>query len=391
MNDLTPASKMPSGLRLFLLMLVLSGCIDPYQTNVLNKDSHLLVIDAFVNATDHLATVKLRYSTPASTSEASSPERLATVSVEDQDNGESFVLPETGSGIYQLANVFPGSGHKFRLHILTIGGREYQSDDVQFTTSPPIDSVVWRAGAGGINIQVSTHGTPDDSRYYFYWYEETWEHQASFYSYYKIVNEQPVLRNPDEFIFTCWTTAPSTGILTTNTLKLSENIISNFQLHYVSASTPQLWRRYSINVHQRAILPDEYEYQSGLKKTTESLGGLFDPQPEKVVGNIHSITDSKEQVLGFFSGGEVRNRRIFILFNDLPGELLRLKKPQACDPLLDILRVAPDRLSDLSKNSILIDGIYDSGLGRIVAYTFANKSCIDCREDGGTNVRPDFW
>ncbi|MEK6782310.1 MAG: hypothetical protein AABY93_11415 [Bacteroidota bacterium] len=38
-----------------------------------------------------------------------------------------------------------------------------------------------------------------------------------------------------------------------------------------------------------------------------ALGGLFPPTPISVLGNIHSISDKNELVLGYFSGAEIKD------------------------------------------------------------------------------------
>ena len=42
-----------------------------------------------------------------------------------------------------------------------------------------------------------------------------------------------------------------------------------------------------------------------MQKNAESLGSIFDEQPTQITGNIHSVTNPSEQVIGYVSAGTV--------------------------------------------------------------------------------------
>jgi len=96
-----------------------------------------------------------------------------------------------------------------------------------------------------------------------------------------------VLRTVDDYIFYCWNENPSTEILITSTDRLSENRVSRFPITVIPAGSRKISMLYSIQVSQRAISEEEYTFLKQLKQTTESIGGLFDPQPSQVPGNIN--------------------------------------------------------------------------------------------------------
>jgi hypothetical protein len=139
-------------------------------------------------------------------------------------------------------------------------------------------------------------------------------------------------------------------------------------------------------LRQRVLTREAYDYWAELQKTTESLGGLFDPQPGKVTGNIHSVNDAAEPVLGYFSGGSVQQKRFFIGLLDLPNNLKAYQGIGNCvqDTVL---------LEDLPEYSASFNELLGTATkGPItIGYTYTSKSCADCRTQGGTTTKPEFW
>lgn len=146
-----------------------------------------------------------------------------------------------------------------------------------------------------------------------------------------------------------------------------------------------MYVRYSILVKQRALTKEAYTYYDKLKKTTENLGGLFDPQPGQVTGNIKNLSNPGEVVLGYFSGGSEVSERIFIKVNELPLNIRHYQQEGNC--YQDTVLV--EQLVGLSGGYNLINGVYEQIT--LVGYTFSSQGCTDCRKMGGTLTKPDFW
>jgi hypothetical protein len=87
---------------------------------------------------------------------------------------------------------------------------------------------------------------------------------------------------------------------------------------------------YTINVTQYALTKEAYEYWDNLKKNTEKIGSIFDPQPFADFGNIHCISDPDEPVIGFISACSTSQKRLYIFYSQVhyPYDL------SDCKPLL---------------------------------------------------------
>jgi hypothetical protein len=278
---------------------------------------------------------------------------------------------------------------KYRLRVSTGPGAEYLSEYVTITTTPPIDSVTWRAENNGITIAVNTHDPENHSKYYRWNYIEIWEYKSSFYSTYKMIDGEAFERSPDDQIFTCWSTEYSTDVLIASSQRLSDDVIRSLPLTFVQGNSVKLSRRFSILVEQQSLTPEAFDFWQQLKNTTESLGGLFDPLPAQLLSNNKEITDAGEPVLGYFSGGQVSSERVFIEFHELPKEILALSPKSSCDEE-DVKSIPIADIPSTPNSTLLIYPIYVSGVG-LVGYTTAIQRCIDCQLQGGSTSKPDFW
>ncbi len=366
------------------------SCVEPYDPPIKSESVNMLVVDGFLNTSDNYATVRLSRAVPLNSDMPVSEEVNATVNIEDE-NGSTFPLNNIGLGIYFADNLGLDQSKKHRVHIYSLGGVEYVSDYVGVTNTPPIDSVVWKPTRGGLSIYVNTHDPAGQSRYYDWTFDETWEYTSSFYSTYKIVDREAVPRPRDEQIFVCWSSERSTQILLGSTDRLSEDVVRDFPITYIPAESSKLGHRYSIEVQQRVLTKEEYDFRLQLQKTTESLGGLFDPMPSQVPGNIGSTSPDSPPALGYFSAGSVAKQRIFIKFAETPDYVRAIYRPRFCsDPAQYVTQIPVEQIPNTPSYVLLIDPIFVQGVG-IVAYTTAQTSCIDCRWFGGTNKQPDFW
>jgi hypothetical protein len=285
------------------LAIALISCVEPYQPELKNEVFDILVVDGHIDITDDLATVKLSRAVPLDAVIPPSQEVNATVQIEDE-GGATYNLSSIGLGVYFANHLGLDASKRYRLHLYTSADSEYISDYVEMTSSPPIDSVVWKYDNGGVAIAVNTHDPLTKSRYYEWTFDEAWEYTSSFFSSYKMVDGDAFQRPYDEQIYRCWSFDQSTTILVGTTERLSEDVVRDFPITVVPGESKKLAIKYSIEVQQRVLSKAEFDFKEELEKTTESLGGMFDPMPSQVIGNIKSTNpNASSPVLGYFSGG----------------------------------------------------------------------------------------
>lgn len=377
MRRLLTHRRFLSGMAIALLAI---GCLDPYESPISDLKTDLLVVDGFLNSSKGEAIVKLSKATALADKGGSPPVLNAEVRIESESGG-TFPLVEKPGGSYERTGLAISMEQRYQLYIRTTDGKEYRSDLVELKESPSLDSVTWKPKPEGITIFANAHDVSGSTRFYQWIFTETWEYTSRYVSFLKLVNGLPMVRNSDEFIYLCWNTERSSELLIGSTEQLSEDVVSEFPLISIPRGSPKLSRKYSMLVQQRALTEEAYNFWLELEKTTENLGGLFDPMPSRVSGNIHNINDLTEPVLGYFSGGSMQEKRIYIEFYDLPEYLLYVPS-STCQ--LDSLSYSEVRM--LGPGYLLGSLDFDTGL-----YTRSTIDCLDCRAAGGTVTKPAFW
>jgi hypothetical protein len=366
--------------------LATAGCLEPYPPPGGTGNVNHLVVEGFVNTKDNTATIALTRTAILSTSENPAKETGADVKLEDEQ-GFVGTIPESEPGVYRKTGLLLDRQKKYRLYIKTSSeNKEYRSDYIQFKQAPSIDSISYITASDGLTINVNTHDREGATRYYRWKYIETWEYNSEYHSSFKFSGNDVVVRPVEESLYTCWKTENSNNIFISSTSRLTEDIVTNFPLVHIDKGSIKLSVKYSILVRQLALSEQAFFYWQNLQKTTESLGGLFDPLPSEISGNIYCVTNPEEPVIGFFSGGSIEEKRVFISHSQLPKEL-KIYSPVYCP----IDTIALDEIPGTSRATLLVSGVF-SPMGSIVAYTTSSTSCIDCRaHSGGVLTKPDFW
>jgi hypothetical protein len=368
-------------LSFFALLFILDSCVVPFSPPEVNSVENYLVVDGFLNVGEgDTSRIELRQTQNVNEPTLSLSVEGAKLSVESEA-GENYAFTEAGRGLYLLPPNQYNSEGKYRLRI-KLGGKEYLSEYVEVTKTPPIDSVTSRfdAGQDAMIFHVNTHDPTNSTHFYRWKFEETWEYRAAYYSFIEVVNKQIVNRTQD--INQCWGSMRSGSILLGTSIKLSSDVIKDLPLFKVPVSTNKLYIKYSVLVRQYALSRPAFEYWTSLSKTTQGTGSLFDPQPSQVTGNIRSTTDANDLVFGYFSAATEQTKRLTI--TPKLGFFPRCAPPDtfdiACRPM-------SDRQCALETSALLMS----FGGERAEYILGAPSSCIDCRTQGGTLTKPSYW
>jgi hypothetical protein len=366
------------------IALVAISCVEPYSPPESSGEIDILVVDGFLDVNSGTVNVKLSKAVKLSGDEMPPPVFNAVIQLEDSENNVEFLQATTTPGLYSSGALTLDNSKQYRIRIKS-GEKEYLSDFITPKSSPPIDSVSWVPSVDGVTINVNTHDDTEQSRYYIWTFQETYEYRSPFSSPFKVIEGEVFVRQPEEQTSICWRTINSTKILIGTSLRLSHDIIQNKAIQFIPKGDIKTSVQYSILVKQAVLSRQAYDFWENLQKSTEQLGGLFDPQPGQVVGNIHRSDGSNEPVLGYFDGGQVVEKRIFINYYDLPDYLHKPQFYPECT--LDTLQI--EDLPGFSPGLDLVGQIYDGP--SLTGYTYASISCTDCRTKMGSTSKPSFW
>jgi hypothetical protein len=361
------------------LVIIGASCLDPFPPPPGSANLHLLAVDGFLNSATGLAQVRLTRSLPLDAIEEYPAESGALVEVEDE-HGTKLAIPEQSQGLYSLITNTLQIGVHYRLLIHTSEGQTYESDMVQLKQSPVLESVHWVQEGDGITIKVDSRDESGNTRYYQWFYHETWEYDSDKNSTFVMKGGRPVHRTPEERINICYSNQRSSRIFINATDDQVTDAVKDFPLVHITGGSKKLCRTYSILVQQRALDQDGYNYWRQMERNTENLGTMFDPIPAEVRGNIHSSRPG-ETVLGYFSGSAVEEKRIYIRHAELPKDLRFINRRPCSVDSIRSFDIYPDGTPFL--NEVSMSFPWDK---RDPAYI-----CMDCRLEGGTVTKPSFW
>ena len=181
--------------------------------------------------------------------------------------------------------------------------------------------------------RVSTHGDPGKTQYYMWNYREDWEIRASYITTcYFDPDMNRIYEDSNYPTFYCWKKEISRNILIGSTEKLKEHLIINNKLLDVPVNEDRFTVLYSIQVQQRALSKEGYEYYLNVQQQNEEMGGIFTPQPSEIQGNISCISQPKRRTIGYVGVYKnISEKRIYIH----PNEIKRPPLYSGCEEVSD--------------------------------------------------------
>ena len=377
---------------LFLFLLVLGWqCKDPYISPYKSPATGYLVVEGYISG-NSTSQFSLTRTIPLPGDSTLPRVDGATVLIQGSDNS-SYPLTGMGGGIYNTVDTLTLNPQlEYRLSIQISNGEKYLSDFVPYKITPPIDSINWVQNSDySIEIYANAHDPTNNTRYYQWNFDQIYEYHSAEESgsYWDKDTTPPnvVGRNlPADQVFRCWQSASSSDILIGTSIKLASDVIYEAPVKSIPPSDVQTSVLYSILVRQYALTADGYNFLSLMQQNTESLGSIFDAQPSQITGNIHSVSNPSEQVIGYVSAGTVQSQRIYIYRSQILSTYV-YKCP------------IPDTLLYMGYSELVDD--LGGGVYTPLYYGMDNKGhqgwwanytdCLVCTVAGGTNVEPSYW
>jgi hypothetical protein len=368
---------------------------------VVDAPATYLVVDGFINGNGR-TRIKLSRTINISTTTAPAAETKATLTVVDEA-GARYVLREISAGFYQSDSLLLNPARQYQLRIATAGTNagSYASDLVPLKVTPPIDNLNWTVNGTQVQVQLSTHDASQQSRYYRWGFIETWEFHSAFNSTLEYDPVQKIIVPRAVPIYTCWRTERPSQIKQASTAQLSQDALTNERVLLLSGRTERLQIRYSVLVSQYAETAQEFAYYELLRKNTEAVGGVNDPLPSQLTGNVHRLDNAAEPVLGYVGAHTVQTKRLFISRQDLPAQTTaQFDSPYAdctlgqeyfCDPYTHVCISYPFTKTFQLPDRVPIELITDPLTGlNPGGYSGATRDCADCRARGSL-TKPSFW
>lgn len=375
-------------------LYLLTGCIEQYYPDEGELKTGTMVVMAQLTTGPGVQSI---YISRSSTILYPEYDPVSDCHVEiEAVNGNTMEFKESAPGTYSgfFEEDFLVSGEDYRIIFITQEGKQYESEYEKIFPVSEIDSVYYvredhptrdpEITEEGVQFFIDFAIEKDSARYLRWKLTETYEirnpeNEAWIFDVDRILKEMP----DSSSWFTCWITLELPDIYTLDLGNVDGEHFREMPLNYVSTDTRRLHYRYSLLVQQISLSKDAFRYWDELGKNLQEKGNLFDVQPSILPGNICSVSDDEELVIGFFGISDVTEKRIFV--EDVPG-LKIYKNPAYCAPgeFPPYLYRRPLYMLPIYMSR----GRYDGEL----KFGQVNKYCVDCRDyKGSTHIQPDFW
>ncbi len=384
-----------------LICIGLTNCTDPYKMQT-DTFEDALVVEATITNVLQKQTIKVSRTYRF---EDFGPvfEENANVFVTDNDGVEyPFVQ---SNHVYTSVNAFQAvPGKQYQLTVITSDGKKYTSTKEILPTDSPLEEVTANVqtidNVTGVEIRAKSYNPSGTSQYYRFEYEETYKIVAPKWitskAYFSGSNpNQPILTMlpRTEEARTCYSTDKSLEIIQLNTNETAEDRV-DFPVRFISNQNYIMSHRYSILVRQYVQNIHSYNYYKALKKLAGSGGNILSPnQPGFLIGNIKSVNNSSEKVIGYFDVSPVSSKRIFFNYADLfPGKPLPPYKVNCSEQELEYCFSTLNPYCDgpsivgYINNKIMVIYKFDEA----PTYTLTPAPCGDCTTFS-SNVIPSFW
>jgi len=383
-------NKIKNLLLLLPVLLWAVSCVEPIELDIEDNFDNMLVVEGTVTNELMRHKVKLTRTYPLEEAQASA-ESNARVSVVENGSRE-FLFQEEEPGMYVSLEEFKAeAASSYVLRIVSAAGKTYESSPSTLVPSAPvaaIEPVLVNNDNGSTGVALVLEGTQNqgEASYYRYEYEETFKIVSPFKKNYDFEIQGDtiiaVFKTREEY--TCFRTENSQEIVIANTGFLSEDKVNGLMVNFVEKGDPRMSHRYSILVRQYGLTAEAYRFYETLKNLSESESLFSQIQPGHIPGNVHSLDDPSENVLGFFSVSEVSSKRAFFSFTDFFDENDR-ERPHFIAPCEPVKHPLPLTIQFLREGSVKYYS-HDPLEGNFVI----RSPCVDCTLSG-TNVVPDFW
>lgn len=376
---------------LFILLPVISSCIYPFEPKGLEESESIITVEGDIICGDTSVFTISRSINLSDNNKSLVTLKADSVYVEDE-NGEKIaaaVVESRDNNFYEKARYKYVADTKslnpdlrYRLVVVLPESSVYLSEYVPVLQSPPIDSITYQVTSDRHALRIMVHSVSEvDSLKYFRWdFEEDWEFTARYFAEWRYDERTlSLLEIPfSENRYYCWKKDSSKDILVFNTEKLDKNRVDAFVVKDIDYHDDRISLIYAITVRQKMITKRGYEYWSNIRKNNDQTGGIFSPQPSEMSGNVYSLHNPSEPVIGFISACRPSSLRKFI-----SRDYVTIYK--------DVSICVEDTL-DVKKWQTAYSQGKDVAyiIGKDGKVVWGSGICVDCTRTG-TKKRPDFW
>lgn len=289
-----------------MVVLFLASCIEPIDFPI-TEGKKILIVEGMITNRSEPYTVKL--------TRTAAYENVLDNGLNEPESGATVFVDVIGKGVFQLLELSPGNyssnpnnfigevGETYQLKITTSDGNVYYSRletlngnvgfegvDNIFTIKEQLNEYNNIVDVTGMEINVDFSFDVQNPSYIRWGYSYTRLHPP---------NNNSIFFKDHGYV---------------NAMEYAEynrSHISEYNILFIEKpiGVGDLFK-YKLDVYQYCISEDVFDFWDLVAKQKENNGTIFDPSVTQIHGNIYSISDPNEVVLGIFSAAGVNVKKI---------------------------------------------------------------------------------
>lgn len=309
--------------KFFVFIAFCSMCITPYSPPA-TYSPPLLVVNGQITDQPGPYTVSLSFTNINSRNAAykSYPDH-ASVTIRD-DAGHQEQLTYAGKGLFQTsASGIQGvAGRKYSVRIALADGKVYESEPELLKKSPPVSTVSStyvdtpkEPTRGYFKTYVETKDSTSSGDYYRW----TWKNYKFLTFFYHCCGKSDYCDAPNgctvsSYCGPCWGISQCETCIT---LRSDAQQNGRTMSQFLTDVPYDKKMAYYLLVNQYLISEKAFEFWQNVTSQVNLSGGVFDPPPGTIRGNLHNVDDATEQVLGYFEVAGLSQKIIYIKRDNL--------------------------------------------------------------------------
>jgi len=339
----------------FLFLLFLTACIDPFETEV-QKGQQYLTIDGTITSAAGIHRVRLtRGDTYGSVFQGLiRPVTGATVIVRDNLGVVTFLAESAEDrGFYDTPSTFAAVvGRSYSLQIQLVDGKVYSSFPEKVQAATPIKTLTYLSkripvegeinDASGVQLIVELDDPADQNNFYYFRNSEATYVLETRPDLYHTPPQPDILPAPKDCCISCFQTET---VGNQSYFISSDDNFNGLSTRLVAGFIPdnglRFVKTYRADLRQLSVTQEAYRFLRLVKQQSEISGSVFDPPPANIRGNMISLDDPEEVVLGFFIAAGESQRRVYIKNSQLDFVQPRTIIPDDCRTLLRATLLPP--------------------------------------------------
>jgi hypothetical protein len=332
---------------LSIILFSLVSCIEPFNIELSNTSSVLIVDDPMITNVKKRQQVKLIKTIPSASSSINTPMTGATVNiiVNDTQKIKFTESEEANSGNYISEIEFAAEANKtYQLEIVLPDGSKYISSKEKLLNVTPITKayqIFDVTGSKASNVNYGTHKVyidtqdPANETNYYLWNWRLYEKQAICKSCAPQESYYPVVGDPNK-MGTCKKDLPNWAreiiydydcsgncweiLYSKKNIVLSDEFYNGGKIEGVEVATIPYHTASNalIVVSQKSITRNTYQYFRLFYNQNIKSGGLTDTPPATLIGNISQESGPSLPITGYFIVSSEKEYKYVVNRSDIP-------------------------------------------------------------------------